>query len=118
MPVGGADRPPGAGLDRDRLSKILARLSSPFDGEVAAAGRAAHRLIRAAGLSWEQVFEPAPIGGVAEDDPIGFCLDRAELLTDWERRFLGSIRRQPYPLTGKQCRVLRRIVGKCWGCAP
>jgi hypothetical protein len=37
--------------------------------------------------------------------------------TDWELRFLSSIRRQTYPLSAKQIRVLRRLAGKCWEAA-
>jgi hypothetical protein len=100
-------------LDRDRLAKLLGLLGSRYDGEIAAAGRAAHRLIRDAGLTWPEIlFEPA---AAAEADPIGFCLASPERLTEWERRFLASIRRQRYPLTPKQLAVLRRLAGKCWG---
>jgi hypothetical protein len=99
-------------------------LGSAHDGEALAAARAAERLRRDAGLSWAEIIEPTPPPDAAteaedqiENDPIGFCLGRAGSLTEWERRFLLSIRRQHYPLTGKQCRVLRRIIGKCWGAA-
>jgi len=108
-------------LDRGKLAKILDRLASPYDGEALAAGRAANRLIRNADLTWPQVVgsaSPAAEDEAEPEDPIGFCLDRGELLTDWERQFLASVRRQPYPLTSKQSRVLRRLVGKCWGAAP
>jgi hypothetical protein len=115
---GGVERRPG--LDRSRLGRILGLLGSAHDGEIAAAGRAAHRLIRDAGLSWPEVLEPAPPPAAAwadevEADPVGFCLDRAALLTDWERAFLASVRRQRYPLTTKQIRIVRKLVGKCWG---
>jgi hypothetical protein len=48
----------GAGLDRDRLAKVLGLLSSDHDGEVTAAARQAERLRRQAGVSWPDVLAP------------------------------------------------------------
>jgi hypothetical protein len=45
-------------LDRDKLASILGMLGSTHDGEVVAAGRGAHALIRGAGLTWPE----APAG--------------------------------------------------------
>ena len=53
-------------LDRDRLAKTLGMLGSRHDGEVAAAGRAAHILVRDAGVTWTQVLSPAD-GAVSFD---------------------------------------------------
>jgi hypothetical protein len=116
------ERAPGR-LDRDRLARILGMLGSAHDGEVLAAARTAERIRRDAGSTWAEILQPVPpLAAAAEAeidaDPIGFCLGHAELLTDWERRFLISIRRQDYPLTGRQLGVLRKLVGKCWGAAP
>jgi hypothetical protein len=67
-------------------------------------------------MSWREILEPAPPAAEAEADPIGFCLGRADLLNEWERRFLRSIQRQRYrQLSDKQIRILRKLVGKCWG---
>jgi hypothetical protein len=98
-------------------------LGSRHDGEALAAARMAEHLRRAAGLTWPQIVKPAlpaPAQGEeeVEADPVGFYLARSERLTDWECRFVASIRRQSYPLTPKQCRVLRRLVAKCWQAAP
>jgi hypothetical protein len=117
MPDGGVERRPG--LDRSRLGRILGLLGSNHDGEALAAARMAERMRRDAGLTWPEIVEPAPPPAAewadeVEADPIAFCFGRSEALTHWEIDFLRSIRRQSYPLTGKQTRVLRRLVAKCW----
>jgi hypothetical protein len=103
-------------LDRIRLAKLLGMLGSSHDGEVVNAGRAADRLVREAGLRWPDVTQPtlppAPYGADIVDDPIGFCLEQSEQLTDWEWQFLHSLQRQSYPPTRKQATVVARIVGK------
>jgi hypothetical protein len=99
-------------IDRDRLSKLLGMLGSDHDGEVINAARAADRLVRDAGLRWPDIAMPAPPRDRGDNDPVGFCLARPGVLTDWEERFLRSIARQPYRLTPKQCAVLGGIVSK------
>src|ERR1700739_1367050 len=53
-------------LDRDKLAKLLGMLGSRHDGEVAAAGRSAHILVRDAGVSWTEVLSPVA-GAVSFD---------------------------------------------------
>jgi hypothetical protein len=51
-------------LNRERLSNLLGMLGSAHDGEIANAGRAAHAMIREAGMSWPEVLlgaDPGPI---------------------------------------------------------
>ncbi|MCK6443882.1 hypothetical protein [Elstera cyanobacteriorum] len=48
------------GTDLARLAKLLARLDSDQDAEVLAAARAASRLLRVAGLGWDDVISAAP----------------------------------------------------------
>src|SRR3954449_7874120 len=43
----------------DKLVKVLGMLGSTFDGEVAAAGRRAHAMLKDAGLMWSDVVVPA-----------------------------------------------------------
>jgi hypothetical protein len=43
-------------FDRDRLAKILGMLGSGHPGEVSTAGKAAHELIRDAGMTWPEVL--------------------------------------------------------------
>ena len=45
-------------LDRDKLAKVLAMLGSRHDGEVVAAGRSAHILLKGAGVTWTEVLTP------------------------------------------------------------
>ncbi|MFY8107273.1 MAG: hypothetical protein ACOVKO_10175 [Elstera sp.] len=45
------------------LPKLLARLDSDQDAEVLAAARAASRLVRVAGLGWDEVIQGAPAKG-------------------------------------------------------
>jgi len=53
-------------LDRDKLAKVLAMLGSRRDGEVVAAGRSAHILLKDAGVTWTEVLTP-PDGADAFD---------------------------------------------------
>lgn len=48
-----------AGLDREKLAKVLAMAGSQHDGERANAAALADRMRRAAGLTWEQLLTPA-----------------------------------------------------------
>jgi hypothetical protein len=101
-------------VDRDRLGKLLGLLGSDHDGEVAAAGRAAHRLIRDAGLTWCDVLTPRlptlPKPPVDRAALIEECRLRWDhLLTGWERGFLTSIARRPHRLSDKQDECLDRI---------
>jgi hypothetical protein len=43
-------------FDRDRLAKILGMLGSGHPGEASTAGKAAHALIRDAGMTWPEVL--------------------------------------------------------------
>ncbi len=106
----------GLDLDRDRLSKLLGLLGSAHDGEVAAAGRAAHRLLREAGLTWPDVLltpppprRPLPKPPVDRVSVIVECRRRWAFLSDWEQGFVTSIARRPHRLSGKQAECLDRI---------
>jgi hypothetical protein len=101
-------------VDRDRLGKLLGLLGSTHDGEVAAAGRAAHRLIREAGLTWPDVLtpppRPLPKPPAGRASLIVECRSRWTFLSDWERGFVTSIaRRPPHRLSDKQAECLDRI---------
>lgn len=49
----------GGSIDRAKLVRILGMLGSDHAGEIAAAGRAAHKLVCAAGLGWHDMILPA-----------------------------------------------------------
>jgi hypothetical protein len=55
-------------IDRARLSKVLALLASPVDGEALAAARKAVELLAAAGLRPEQLVD-----GLPDPDPFGLA---------------------------------------------
>lgn len=116
--------------DRDKLCRLLAMLTSDYDGEVINAARAAARIITRIGLTWDQtiperVTPPPP----APDEPeqndyrhddyysppwrvdLAECIKREHALSDWERNFLHSIAHRS-SLTPKQAGVFDRIKGK------
>jgi len=51
-------------LDKRKLVMVLGMLGSAHDGEIAAAGRSAAKMVREAGLTWREVIRP-PIDKVA-----------------------------------------------------
>jgi hypothetical protein len=109
-----------------KLVKVLGRLGSDYDGEVATAGRKAHALIKGAGLTWDEVINPAALAKpkpepsrpqrrwrepVSPSDCAALCLLWREVLTDWEVDFCRSlVGRQR--LSPKQTAVLARIAAK------
>jgi hypothetical protein len=118
--IGGAVTPALA----SKLAKVLSMLGSDHDGEIAAAGRRAHALVKGAGLTWGDVIGPAtlPKPGVSSPhrcwrvpatpgDCAALCLRWSEVLTGWEAEFCRSLagRRRISP---KQLAVLRRIATK------
>ena len=56
-----------SGLDREKLAKVLAMVGSQHDGERANAAGLADRMVRAAGLTWEQVLTAAGTSRAASD---------------------------------------------------
>jgi hypothetical protein len=107
-----------------KLVKVLGMLGSAHDGEVAAAGRRAHSMLKAMGLTWSDVIKPAAPKseqpqrpqrrwrrGVSPTDTAALCLQWSEVLTEWEVDFCRSIvgRRR---ISAKQTEVLGKIVCK------
>ena len=86
-------------MQRARLAKLCALLSSDKDGEVVAAARKASKLVHASGLTWLEVFgyeEPHQARSAVEPDMvlidrIKFCLRHEEHLFDNEEDFLQRI---------------------------
>jgi hypothetical protein len=108
----------------DKLVKVLGLLGSDHDGEVAAAGRRAHSMLKAMGLTWSDVIKPAAPKseqpqrpqrrwrrGVSPTDTAALCLQWSEVLTEWEVDFCRSIvgRRRT---SAKQIEVLGKIARK------
>ncbi|MBV9825734.1 MAG: hypothetical protein JO001_08675 [Alphaproteobacteria bacterium] len=113
-----------ATLDRAKLTKLLGMLGSAHDGEVAAAGRAANRLVRNSGLTWHDIvdtgqavlghargFQP-DIRTLTLEEAIVFAIDRAGCLNSWEVEFCQSLCIQRRRISPKQIEVLRKIVAK------
>jgi hypothetical protein len=94
-------------LDRDKLAKMLGMLGSRHDGEVAAAGRSAHILVRDAGVSWTQVLSPA-------DGAISFDRDKLAEAEAENRRLvieLAQRRLDIDSLIAKHRREIRELQG-------
>lgn len=109
--------------DRDKLVKILRMFSSDHDGEVAAAARRAHQIVKDRSLDWDDLIisiEPARqrqerYDDNEEADLIRKCSERNLCLTAWENEFVTSISASILEwgrLTPKQRAVLDRIVNK------
>ena len=115
-----------APADVDRLVKLLGMLGSSFDGERAAAGQKAHEFIRSRGLIWSDIIrpslppprpEPAYHPAASWRQTVAWCLSDDTLLSEWEFRFLLSIRHRSR-LTPKQRAVLDKIAAKLSGDEP
>ena len=110
--------------DRRRLVGILSRLASDHDGERAAAGLLATRLLKARGLGWEQLIDTGAVaprretwGGAPPPpfpwrDTAAVCRTRPDLLSLRELDFLHGLNRWTGALTGKQAAWLERISAK------
>jgi hypothetical protein len=100
-------------LDRAKLARVLGKRGSANENEVAVAGRAAHRLMRDAGVSWEELLKSPPLPVMPDHRGLViFCLSQRRLLTDWEDGFLRSLRTQARPFTPRQVELLERIAAK------
>ncbi len=83
--------------DRAKLVSILGMLASDFDGERAAAGLLASRMLRQAGLTWSDLIGQPETSRRREDVPAGWRADLAfasrhiSFCRPWEQNFLRSI---------------------------
>jgi hypothetical protein len=106
-----------------KLVKVLGMLGSAHDGEVAA-GRKAHSMLQAEGLTWGEVIVPAAPRPeppqrsphrwrrpASPGDTAALCLLWPEVLSDWETCFCRSIAGQRR-ISAKQAAVLAKIIGK------
>jgi hypothetical protein len=84
-------------LDRKRLAAVLALMDSDRPGERQAAAEAAHRMVRAATVTWADVVNPPsrppplPPPSPRWRDLVAICRSRRELLTPWEARFVATV---------------------------
>lgn len=107
-----------------RLIRVLGMLGSAHEGERAAAGLMAHRIVSRAGLTWEDAL--APLLAQKAEEPsveafegfgdfkcaVTFCLANSAKISEWDFEFLNSLRRFK-KISTKQRAVLARIVSKC-----
>lgn len=124
--------------ERDKLVKVLRMFGSDHDGEVAAAARRAHSIVKKHALDWDDLLmseaararteQPRQRSRAYDDDDeaeahlIRRAQQHNQFLTDWEREFLVSIGDSLIEwgrLTPKQRAVLDRICNKlqlrgCW----
>jgi hypothetical protein len=110
-----------ARLDIEKLAKVAAMFSSPFDGERAVAAALADRMVRAAGLTWPDLLVPVSTEKFGRPNNLltpGEMLARhGDVLTDWEKQFLASIIRRPSPLSARQSAIVTELRARCAGCA-
>jgi hypothetical protein len=108
-----------APLCRDKLAAVLSRLESPYDGERAAAGLLAARMVRGAGLSWPDVVAGLPAAPRAALDDwrgaVATCQARPELLTPWEADFLRKLATYREAPSARQAEILEGIFGRACG---
>jgi hypothetical protein len=107
--------------DLRKLIGILGRLGSDFDGERAAAGLLASRLIRAAGLGWDDLLTAPKTQQASgrtqsghgpwspDGDSLTLCLKWLGELSPWETRFVMDLRQKRRLLTPAQRAKLEQI---------
>jgi hypothetical protein len=101
----------------DHLRKLLGMLGSDHDGEVCAAGRAAHSHLRRLGLSWNDIIPDTPDWQALAL----YCRGHLHELSERERQFIASIATMRHAPSEKQfswlsdiTERLRREVGDAW----
>jgi hypothetical protein len=104
--------PPAAAV---RLVRICGLLGSDQAGEAASAAAAATKLIRSAGLTWQELLEPIVVAPPPPRPPspdwraaVGECLQQSCLFTKWECDFLSNLVRFRR-LSPKQADILARL---------
>jgi hypothetical protein len=106
---------------RAKLRKLLALLDSDKEGERTAAALAAARLVKASGLTWQQILAPKPADHPLPElgtwrETVRDCLARPGSLRPWEIGFLRDLpnfrrlsTKQRYCLKEIADRVLQRV---------
>ncbi len=101
---------------RNRLVGILGRLGSEFDGERAAAGLLATRLLKQIGVAWDEIIAAPAVAHEAATplnwrSEVSAASRSMDMLTPWEREFLTGLAQQGR-ITQRQRRQLDRITLK------
>ena len=109
---------------RRRLVGVLGLLASNHDGERAAAGLLATRILKAAALSWDDLIpeqplvayrckpahQPNSVGDTFKAD-FTLCRQRSDLLNAWEWNFIDSVVHQT-SLSEKQTAILHKLFAR------
>lgn len=113
--------------DKQKLAKVCGMFGSNFAGERASAALQAERIVRDAGLTWFDVIAPVPEQTEPrarrqvnrEREIIEFAAENLDILTQWERDFVLSVRRRGemhgWRFTEKQRAIIDKIAEKMWG---
>lgn len=127
MPCGSAATTAPSGLtpaERTRLVGILGRLGSNHDGERAAAGLLASRMLRDRGLSWDTLLtvQDAPPttragaqrSGAQQDAAadLAFCRRHVAHLSPWQAEFVASLAQWNTPWSAAQRMKVRQVAGQ------
>jgi hypothetical protein len=101
-----------------RLAKICGRFGSDFKGERANAALLATRTLKAAGVTWDDVFSRSeqalpshakPTSAARHIGYVKWALGFPQFLTSWETGFLRDLARRRSP-TAKQAAKLAQII--------
>lgn len=119
---------PLTAAERTKLVGILGRLGSDHDGERAAAGLLASRLLRSRGLCWDDLLPPPGTGragppprpepppaagpGTAWRDDLALCKRHLAELDTWPAEFIVSISGWRRALSVGQLTTLGQIARK------
>lgn len=104
-------------LPRKKFVSVAAQMDANEEGVVIAAALALKRVLADAGLNWRTILPaliPDPEGPSDESwrNTIDQCIQRANVLSDWEVQFLLSLRAFT-SITPKQRNRLNIIAQKC-----
>lgn len=98
--------------ERRRLVGVLSRLGSNHDGERAAAGLLADRMLRSAGLTWEQLVPAFPVTVLKAEAPcsgwraeLALCRRHVGFLRPWEQGFISSLASRTSVTTKQRARL-------------
>jgi hypothetical protein len=109
-------------FDLDKLAKVCGMLGSTSDNEALVAARAADRMVRDAGLSWQAILVPEIPQPAQRESPLDPIQTRqvanwvrrnfAARLSERERSFIETMSRWQGRPTAKQQKWLRDIASR------
>lgn len=116
MPSGSLDAGPAlvTSAERTRLVAILDRLGSDFEGERAAAGLLASRMLRKKQLTWDVLLagREAQEAGLCGQADLDLCRRHWRHLNAWEAKFVAALARWRKPRTLNQTAKLAQVAAE------